>query len=480
MKKALVATCVVAMTVFGITNASADPVRTARANAFGIDIGGSLLDDLIEREPEVTSVFPPGGQEIEDIINLDVDPITVDAAGAVIAETARDSTIVPLLGGEDQGGGGGGGGDGGDEGLLGGIFEDLLGGGGDGGGGGGLLGSNSVSSFEAQQLGGGGGEGDEGLLGGLLGDEELLGGLLNNEEGGDVEDDEIVIPAANARGFARITDLNLLIEDEGGLEGLDDTLQTLLLDALLEIDTINAEAVAVCVGNQVFFDTASNILSVNDEPVTLVDDLLDAVEDLELLEDIIDIERNEVGVTADGNGIFVNALHITIGNAIGGEGDGGTLGGDTLGGGDGGGGGGDEGLVGGITDGGDGGDGGGGGGVTDAVESVVGGEDSEENTVEAQQLGGGDDGDGGGLLGGGGDDEALLDIVLGHAEVSATECAPPPAAPPAQLTPTGDNRPSLPRTGGLGVLPGILGVGLLGGALTAGRLALRSRRGNNL
>ncbi len=70
--------------------------------------------------------------------------------------------------------------------------------------------------------------------------------------------------------------------------------------------------------------------------------------------------------------------------------------------------------------------------------------------------------------------------MLGHAEVSATECAPPPAAPPAQLTPTGDNRPSLPRTGGLGVLPGILGVGLLGGALTAGRLALRSRRGNNL
>ncbi|MDP9418683.1 MAG: hypothetical protein M3P53_00705, partial [Actinomycetota bacterium] len=126
MKKALVATCVVAMTVFGITNASADPVASARANAFGVDIGGSLLDDLIEREPEVTSVFPPGGQEIEDIVTLDVDPVTVDAVGAVIAETARDSTIVPLLGGEDQGGGGGGGGD---EGLLGGIFDDLLGGG---------------------------------------------------------------------------------------------------------------------------------------------------------------------------------------------------------------------------------------------------------------------------------------------------------------------------------------------------------------
>ncbi|MBW3575976.1 MAG: hypothetical protein KY450_14275, partial [Actinobacteria bacterium] len=72
MKKALVATCVVAMTVIGITGAQADPVSTARANAFGIDIGGSLLDDLIEREPEVTSVFPPGSQEVEDIINLDV------------------------------------------------------------------------------------------------------------------------------------------------------------------------------------------------------------------------------------------------------------------------------------------------------------------------------------------------------------------------------------------------------------------------
>nr|MDP9006983.1 hypothetical protein [Actinomycetota bacterium] len=117
------------------------------------------------------------------------------------------------------------------------------------------------------------------------------------------------------------------------------------------------------------------------------------------------------------------------------------------------------------------------GGATDAD---VGGTDPEgENDVQIQQLTGGDDGDGGGLLGGGGDDEPLLDIVLGHAEVSAVDCAPR-VAPPTSLVPTGDARPSLPRTGGLGVLPGILGVGLLGGALTAGRLALRSRRGNNL
>lgn len=448
MKKALVATCVVAMTVFGITNASAEPISTARANAYGIDIGGSLLDDLIEREPEVTSVFPPGSQEIEDIINLDVDPVTVDAAGAVIAETSEEATIVPLLSGEEQGGGDGGGDDGGDEGLLGGIFDNLLGGGGDGGGGDGLVGGLLENQVQAQQLGGGDGGGDgggEGLLGGLLGD-DLLGGLLNNEDGGDVEDDEIVIPAANARGFARITDLNILVEEDS-LGGLPSTLQTLLLDALLEIDTVNAEAVAVCVGNQVFFDTASNTLSLNDEPVSLLDDLLDAVEDLELLEDIIDIERNEVGVTADGNGVFVNALRITIGQAIGGDdGDGGS---GLVGGGDGGG------TLGGAT-----------------------------NQVQAQQLGGDDGEDGGGLLGGGGDggdeSDALLDIVLGHAEVSATECAQAPAPATTVTQPTGGAGPQLPRTGGLGMLPSILGVGLLGGALTAGRLALRSRRGSNL
>lgn len=431
MKKVLVATCVVAMTAFAVTNASADTVDSARASAYGVNIGGSLLDGLIEREPEVTSVLPPGGLVSEDIITVPVDPVTVDGAGVVVANTSAESTIVPFLSeqqgdlapipgtGEDGGG------------LLGGLFDNLLGGllGGGGGGltGGGLpvgaLSSTESDPVQAQQLLGGD-DGGGGLLGGLLGG-DLLGGLLNNEEGGDIADDEIVIPAVNAQALSRITDLNILVEDSA-LEGvLPDEVVTLLLDALLEIDTVQAEAVAVCVDNQVFFDTASNTLSLNDEPVSLIDDVLDLVADLDLLEGILDIDRNEVGVTADGNGVFVNALHVTV------LGGGGLLGGGTP--------------------------------LDEVVPQSV-----DDGTVQAQQLLGGD---------GDGEEDALLDIVLGHAEVSGNACAAPPVAPTTSLVPTGEPRQSLPVTGGgFGALPALVSVGLLGGAVTAGRLALRARR----
>lgn len=436
MKKALVATCVVAMTVFTITNASADPVGSARANAYGINVAGSLLDELVEREPEVTSVLPPGGLVSEDIITPDADPVTIAGTGVVVAETSVESTIVPFLGageGGTTGGGTTGGGTTGDA-LLGGIFDDLLGGGGGGGGGLGVL-SEDGGAVEAQQLDGLTGGGDEGLLGGTLGG-DLLGGLLDGGDGSDDvgADDEIVIPAVNARGFVRIEDLNIVIEDSGtGLGSLPTEIQALLVDALLEIDAVTSEAVAVCVDDQVFFDTASNIVALNDEPVTLIDDLLDTVS--ELTEDLglLEIVTNEVGVTDDGTGVFVNALHITVlddllGDVTGGD----TVGGDTVG---------------------------------DAVPVVPG---AEAGQVEAQQLG-----DGG--------DEPLLDIIIGHSEVSAISCAAAPPAPPTSLTPTGDARPSLPVTGGgLGALPLIAGVGLLGGALTAGRLALRSRRNDSV
>lgn len=413
MKKVLVATCVVAMTAFGITNASADPVATARANAYGADVGGTLLNDLVEREPEVTSVLPPGGLVSEDILTIPADPVTINGTGVVVAETAVESTIVPFMG-SGEGAAAPGGTLGGDEaGLLGGILEGLL-----GGGGGGTLGIASASepgTMQVQQLEGTlGGEG--GLLGGTLGG-DLLGGLLDQGPGGElVSDSTIAIPVANARGFARIDDLNILVDDTASFGALPPEIVAVLVDALLEIDAISAEAVAVCAADQVFFDTASSVVALNDEGVDVVDELLQTVGDL--LPEILNIETGEVGVTPDGTGVFVNALRISILEGT---------------------------ATGGIIPG------------TEEIDPVTGLPIPDTGLPEVEA-----------------GENALLNIVLGHAEVSATQCAAPPTT--TTLAPTGDPRPSLPRTGGLGVLPSILGVGLLGGALTAGRFALRARR----
>ncbi|HEV2070988.1 MAG TPA: hypothetical protein VGR26_14455 [Acidimicrobiales bacterium] len=418
MKKALVATCVVAMTAFSVTGATADPVATARANAYGIHVGGSLLDDLIEREPEVTSVFPPGSSVEEDVVTVDGGSLAFEGVGIVQAETRAESTIVPTLRPDDDTGGGGD------------LLGDLLGGGGGGGG-------------------------------------DLLGGLLDgsNEEG---EDEEILIPVVNARGFSSISITGVALEDEAGGDagggllgdllggggdggtvatqqvgditggGAEQLLTEVVFEALLRLGVIESEAVAVCAGDQVFFDVASRIVDdqgsdieigdVLDDIVRGVIDVLDGgPEDEALLGDLINIEDHEFGPTADGTGFFVNALHITVG------GDGGTVQAQQ---------------------------------VPDTTIPPTTVPDTGGGGLLGDLLGGGEDGVGGG-------DEPLLDIILGHSEVSATSCAAPPAT---SLVPTGDAGPSLPRTGGLGVLPAVLGVGLLGGALTAGRYALRARR----
>ena len=450
MKKVLVATCVMAMAAFGITNASADPVSSARGNAFGINVALSG-DEIIEREPEVTSVLGDGLVS-DDVITPDVDPVTIAGTGVVVANTSVESTITPFTfdGGEAirGGDGSGGGGDSGDEGLLGGIFDDLLGsgddgggtlggtlGGGDGGGGGSILGlsEGDAGEVKTQQLDGTlGGEGDdsEGTLGGLLGG-DLLGGLLDGGDEGSEEigaDDEIIIPAVNALGFARIEDLNLVTEDGGDsllgpLDSLETEVKSLLIEALLEIEAVTAEAVAVCVDNQVFFDTSSNIVSIDNEPVDLINDLLDSVSDVTEDLGLLEIVTNEVGVTDDGNGVFVNALRISLLD---------DLGGDLLGG------------------------------------------DEGGDIVPQQALGGGDDNGG---------DEPLLEAVIGHAEVSGSVCAAqaqPPAGDVDPLPTAGDDR-TLPVTGGgLGILPVVLAVGLAGGAVAAGRVALRARREHTL
>ena len=457
MKKVLVATCVMAMAAFGITHASADPVSSARGNAYGINL--SLLgNDVLDHEPEVTSVLGDGLVS-SDVITPEVEPVTVAGTGVVVANTSVESTIPPFtfdggaaLRGSDEAAGTG-------DDLLGGVLNDLLGGGDTLGGAaplGGVvpLSEGEADTVEAQQLDGltGGGEG---TLGGLLGG-ELLGGLLPGPEGDDSvgADDEITIPFVNALGFARIEDLNVLTEDATGtgllgeLSELPAEVRSLLIEALLEVEAVTAEAVAVCVDNQIFFDTSSNILSIDNEPVTLIDDLLgtisDTTEDLGLLE----IVTNEVGVTDDGNGVFVNALRVTLLDDLG------------------------SGLL-------------GGGGTGDVVplsadDGTVEALESHDTTTTVAEstttlpvvpttlpdVGG---------------DDPVLELVIGHAEVSGNVCAQQAAPPVVEPLPPAGDPGTLPVTGGgFGILPAVAALGLAGGAVAAGRLALRARREHTL
>ncbi len=481
MKKVLVATCVVAMTAFGITNASAQTSATVqnaqstRASAFGVEL--SLLgEELIDRTGEAESILPPGGPIEDDILSVgDPGSLVLSFTGRVLADTRFEPTIRPILNPENEEARGG---SSEGSGLLGGdIINDILGedgegflgGGGDGGGGGGggilSRSTGQPGAVQAQQLGGDGGDGGDSLLGGDGGD-GLLGGILG-ESGEDEEgnqDPDIQLPVANAQGYAVVENLGVANDDlEGDLlgAGLTETAAAALADALLKVEAVQAEAVALCTSDGPVFDTASRILDLNNDNVDLVDDLVDSLSDI--LPGVIEV--NETGRTADG-GVFVNALRVTIGgdDFLGGDG------GDSLLGGDGGT------TDGGTTDGGttDGGttDGdsllGGDGGTTDG-DSLLGG-DGGTASFQANQLGGGD---------GEGEDDAILDIILGHAEVSgATVCAQQVAPPP--FVPAGDER-TLPVTGGgLGALPVVLGLGLVAAAVGAGRLALRSRREHTL
>ncbi len=450
MKKVLVATCVVAMTAFGITNASAQTSTTvqnaesARASAFGVELG-LLGEDLIDRTGEAESILPPGGPIEDDVLSVgDPGSLVLSFTGRVLADTRFEPTIRPILNPENEEARGGStegsgllGGDIIND-IIGGDGEGFLGGGGDGGGGGGIL--SQPGKVQAQQLGGDDGDTLGGLVDGLLGES-------GEDEEGNVDPD-IQLPLANAQGYAVVQNLGVANEDlVAGLTGagLTDTAAAALADALLKVEAVQAEAVALCTSDGPVFDTASRILDLNNDNVSLVDELVESISDI--LPGVIEV--NETGRTADG-GFFVNALRVTIG------------GDDLLGGGE-------------ETD------------VlptttttttaapadtttttavTDAVTGVVPG---GTGSVQANQLGGGEDGE----------DEALVDIILGHAEVSGAIVCDEPVAPPP-FVPAGDDR-TLPVTGGgLGVLPLVLGLGLVAAAVGAGRLALRSRREHTL
>ena len=451
MKKVLVATCVMAMTAFGITNASAEPIETAAAGAFGINL--SLAGtELVDQTPQVTSVYPPGSSEEADVATIDAGSLALEGVGIQQAETSRESTIVPALV-PDAGGGGTG---------------DLLGGAGD------LLGGFGLDDL----LGGGDGVGD---------------GSVNGVGGPD--DNDIELSPVNARGFSSIDvtgvvideaaggtgdslgagelgnigdvlDLDNLLGGLGGTTGAAGTFQTqqvedllgggvtggelteIVFEALLRLGVVESEAVAVCTGSEVRFDVASRLvddagssLQIGD----LLNDVITSVLDVTdtLAPDLIRTTQGEVVATADG--VAINALHIVVGEGLGGGG--GELVPTTL--------------------------------PALPVPTTLPITPTTVGAFQAQQVpqlplpgGGGDDGG----------SDALIDIVLGHSEVSGAVCAAqaPPAPPAPPLVPTGPGD-TLPVTGGgFGILPAVAALGLAGGAVAAGRLALRARREHTL
>lgn len=475
MKKVLAATFVVALMAVTITGASADPAERLRANAYSIDLGGSLLPDLLSREGDVTVTLPPGGDLEGDVANADLQPLALEGAGITQVQAHRDSDIsdeIVLRGSGFTPGAGGGAA--GSAGLLGDVLPpDLLGGITGGlpivGGGGGLplgtLSEGDGGTVQAQQLpvpvpgvGGDGGLLGQILGGGLLGD--VLGGGASGAGG--VADENIDIPFVNGRAFASI-DLTGAATGTGGsggeggvlggllgdltgavplaaasegdgsfvanqlpIGGTGQILTQIVFDALIRLGVIQSEAVVTCAGNTPVFDIASRTVESEGATVDvgetlngLVNSLTDTLGDV-LPGDLIDIQRGQFGNTVDANGIpngvFVNALRVTVLGAI------------------------DETLppIPGV------------GGALPALP---------------------------GLTPGGG--EPLIDLVLSHSEISGSVCAA--AAAPPVIQPTGDDRGSLPRTGGgPGLLPAVLTLGLLGAAVTGGRIALRSRRSDSL
>lgn len=464
MKKVLVGTCVLAMTAFGVTNASADPTQSAQARAYGVEL--SLLgSELVDQTPEVSSVFPPGSSEQEDILTVDAEDLILEGAAIQQAETSGETDIIPSLvpDGEGDDGGGAGifqseqlGGDGGggildgilggdDGGLLGGIgLGDLLGGSdedddddGDNDGDGSIGGiggpddddidlpAANARAFSSISLTGlaidedGDGEPDEGGDGGGLFD-GLLGGITGGEsdESGDSPLPEIPIigNSAGEAGQVEIQQTEILddILDLDGILGgaVGGELQEIIFDALLRLGVVESEAVASCVNGAVRVDVASRLfddqgsdLEIGSILDDLVSELLNITDDL--LPELIRTIEGETTVTDQG--VSINALHIIVGEDLG----------------------------------------------LDLLGSVT-----------------GDEGDEG--------DEPLLDIVLGHSEVSNNVCAQQTGGDVDPLPPAGDER-TLPVTGGgLGALPGFLALGLAGGAVAAGRVALRSRREHTL
>ncbi len=102
MKKVRLAACAVALSVgglspLGLSPAAADTASTAGARAFGLtlDLAGTPVVDA--DQSEAISVLPPGGDVIEDLANIPVNPVVETGLIRGQATTSFESTIPSLL-----------------------------------------------------------------------------------------------------------------------------------------------------------------------------------------------------------------------------------------------------------------------------------------------------------------------------------------------------------------------------------------------
>ncbi len=224
MKKVRLAACAVALTVGGMTPlglspAGADPASAATASAFGVSL--ELADqDVIPPSATAEITLPPGGEDLDQLLLVPVEPVAVSGTAIAQANANRDSNIPTSL-------------------------EQVT---------------------------------------------QAVPGPYN----------------ARAIGLVEGLDVVTSVADVG--------------TSLVSASAVRAEAVGVCRGGAAQYSANSEIVDLNigdtDIPLNApIQDLLDAVENvIDPLAMVVDIERNQVVVNADG--ATVTALRITVLGAL--------------------------------------------------------------------------------------------------------------------------------------------------------------------
>ena len=121
--------------------------------------------------------------------------------------------------------------------------------------------------------------------------------------------DAVTLTGVNARGLARAENLTLL----GNIPLLDLLAGQVAQQGLVNVGSVQAEAVAKCVNNRPVFDTGYNIVDLNIAGSTALplNTLVGTVLTTLNLPGLVEIELGETGVLPDG-GVFINALRIRV------------------------------------------------------------------------------------------------------------------------------------------------------------------------
>ncbi|MDQ4070135.1 MAG: hypothetical protein M3203_11790 [Actinomycetota bacterium] len=120
--------------------------------------------------------------------------------------------------------------------------------------------------------------------------------------------DAVTLTGVNSRGLARAENLTLV----GNIPLVDVLAGQVAEQGLLNVGSVQAEAVAKCVNNQPVFDTGYNIVDLNLAGAAIpLNDLVATVLNLLNIPGVITVVQGETGVLPDG-GVFINALRVSV------------------------------------------------------------------------------------------------------------------------------------------------------------------------